>query len=118
MGSGYYLYNAFPRFYNRYINFLGGPCYGYSLFPNRLAFAVRQLSEKKVSTASHGTCKLALATVNEKVAPGLIPLKDLEKGVHGIMEACANPQKETAEATHAGKVDEKQVAMLITHTDA
>ena len=173
MGSGYYLYNAFPRFYNRYINFLGGPCYGYSLFPNRLALssgffakatdatqsvsrrainldaeqlfrrdagqsvtcsthgeaaktflvkdcldAVRQLSEKKVSTASHGTCKLALATVNEKVAPGLIPLKDLEKGVHGIMEACANPQKETAEATHAGKVDEKQVAMLITHTDA
>ena len=125
MGSGYYLYNTLPGFYSRYTNFLGGPCYGYSVFPNRLALyngffakatdgaqsvsrraisldaeqlfrrdaghsvtcsthgeapktffvehclnAAHQLADNKVSTASHGTCKLALANSNEKVAPG------------------------------------------------
>ncbi|WAQ85775.1 hypothetical protein PtA15_6A404 [Puccinia triticina] len=171
MGSGYYLYNTWPVFYNRYTTFLGGPCYGYSLFPYRFMYngffvkasdgaqsvsrraisldaeqlfrrdtghsvtcsthgeapktflvkdcldAVHQLVEKKISTASHGTCKLALANGKEKVAPGLIPAKDLEKGVHGILKACATPataEKETAEGKSSPKDDDKQIVMLLT----
>ncbi|KAA1064162.1 hypothetical protein PGT21_013597 [Puccinia graminis f. sp. tritici] len=77
--------------------------------------AVNQMSEKKLSTASHGGCKVALVSGNEKVAPGLISAKDLQAGVHNILNACANPDTKEAGTSKSGtKIDEKQVAMILT----
>ncbi|KAA1097976.1 hypothetical protein PGT21_025918 [Puccinia graminis f. sp. tritici] len=77
--------------------------------------AAQQLSEKKVSTASHGGCKVALANAKEKFAPGHISSKDLETAVRSILSGCSNAEnKEVSNNKPEKNIDEKQVVMLIT----
>ncbi|OAV85607.1 hypothetical protein PTTG_10405 [Puccinia triticina 1-1 BBBD Race 1] len=77
--------------------------------------AAQQLAEKKVSTATHGNCQLSLVHGTEKVAPGSITVKQLEAGVHNMLQACSKSADEKeAPAKGAAKIDDKQAFMILS----
>ncbi|WAQ84007.1 hypothetical protein PtA15_4A458 [Puccinia triticina] len=77
--------------------------------------AAQQLVEKKVSTATHGSCQLSLVHGTEKVAPGSITVKQLEAGVHNMLQACSESADEKeASAKGGAKLDDKQAVMILS----
>ncbi|WAQ93140.1 hypothetical protein PtA15_18A198 [Puccinia triticina] len=77
--------------------------------------AANHLVEKKVSTATQGTCTLSLVHGTDKVAPGAITAKELEQGVHNILKACSQPANEKAAAgKENAKIDDQQAVMLLS----
>ncbi|WAQ82124.1 hypothetical protein PtA15_2A437 [Puccinia triticina] len=77
--------------------------------------AAQELAEKKVSTATHGSCQLSLVHGTEKVAPGSITVKQLEAGVHNMLQACSKSADEKeAPAKGAAKIDDKQAFMILS----
>ena len=76
--------------------------------------AARQLSEKGVSTASSGDCKVALVSPQSRVQPKEVSTSSLEKAARSMLKACSD-SKDTHDHPAAAKdADPKQVAMLLS----
>ncbi|WAR54362.1 hypothetical protein PtB15_3B876 [Puccinia triticina] len=76
--------------------------------------AARQLSEKGVSTASSGDCKVALVSPQSRVQPKEVSTSSLEKAARSMLKACSD-SKDTHDHPGAAKdADSQQVAMLLS----
>jgi len=76
--------------------------------------AARQLAEKRVSTASSGSCKLTIVSPKTRVQPKEVSPAELEKATRSMLKACAQSQNGKSHPGASQDADEKQVAMLLS----
>ncbi|PLW14099.1 hypothetical protein PCANC_12017 [Puccinia coronata f. sp. avenae] len=150
LGSGYYLWQYNPLFYQRWYTAVGSSLYGYitwpvtfstgayfvkaiesdddaksvtcktqdgqsSVFsPKDCLAAVQEIIKLKSSSASVGGCKLSLVQDKGPMAPANITPEELKKGILSILKACETSDIKSGEAKAAPKLNDKQVAMLLS----
>ncbi|KAH9459698.1 hypothetical protein MJO28_004632 [Puccinia striiformis f. sp. tritici] len=76
--------------------------------------AARQLSEQKTSKAVSGDCSLSLISPSTRVQAKNVFTDVLVKATLGMMKACANNKQKHDNPNIAMKVDDSQVAMLLS----
>jgi len=76
--------------------------------------AARQLAEKRLSTASSGSCKLTLVSPKTRVQPKDVSPAELEKATRSMLKACAASKSGQGHPAASQGADEKQVAMLLS----
>ncbi|WAR54337.1 hypothetical protein PtB15_3B851 [Puccinia triticina] len=76
--------------------------------------AARQLSEKSVSTASAGDCKVTLVSPQSRVQPKEVSIASLEKAARSMLKACSDSKDTHDPAAAAKNADPQQVAMLLS----
>ncbi|KNZ58787.1 uncharacterized protein VP01_1862g6 [Puccinia sorghi] len=76
--------------------------------------AAHQLSEKQLSTASSGSCKLTIVSPKTRVQPKDVSPAALEKATRVMLKACAESKNVHDHPAASKGADEKQVAMLLS----
>ncbi|KNZ64592.1 uncharacterized protein VP01_1011g9 [Puccinia sorghi] len=76
--------------------------------------AARQLSEKGLSSASSGGCRLTLVSPKTRVQPKDVSMAALEKATRTLLKACGESKNQHGHPAASKDADEKQVAMLLS----
>ncbi|KNZ55517.1 uncharacterized protein VP01_265g19 [Puccinia sorghi] len=76
--------------------------------------AARQLSEKGLSAASSGGCRLTMVSPKTRVQPKDVSMAALEKATRSMLKACGESKNQHGHPASRKDADEKQVAMLLS----